>query len=262
MKISFFKMSGGGNDFIVIDNRKDRGITQEVVRRLCARKVGVGADGVLLLESSEIGDFKMRIINSDGSEAEMCGNGARCIAKFATLQNIAEGKMRIETLSGIINAEVDGEKIIVNVPSPKNIELNKKIDLNGKTFLLHFIDVGVPHVVLIHEEELFQLAPKIRHHVEFQPNGTNVNFVQVLNPNLLKVRTYERGVEDETLCCGTGCIAGACITSLLGYVAPPVTVKTKGGEDLKIYFELFNKEIKKVSLEGKVQLIYRGELEW
>jgi diaminopimelate epimerase len=247
----------------VIDNREDKCITQEVVRRLCARKVGVGADGVLLLEHSKMGDFKMRMINSDGSEAEMCGNGARCIAKFAVLQNIAGGKMSIETLAGVIHAEVKGKRVKVEVPPPKRVELNKRIDLNGRSIFIHFIDTGVPHVVLTCEEKDFlHLAPKIRYHAEFEPEGTNVNFVKVLDSNLLKIRTYERGVEGETLSCGTGCIAGACIASLLGYVVPPVTVKTKGGENLEVYFELWEKEIRKISLEGEVQLIYRGEVEW
>lgn len=255
--IPFAKMCASGNDFIVINNMKqDICINPPIARRWCDRKRGIGADGVLVLETSVQASFKMRIINADGSEAEMCGNGARCIAMYAYLNGIAARIMRFETLAGMINAEVTGEQIKIQLTQPTNIQLNMKID-DCQT--VHYINTGVPHAVLLVDDvdniDVITLGKKLRYHQAFQPAGTNVNFVEIIDRAHIKVRTYERGVEDETLACGTGSSASACICTLLGMVSSPVKVITKGKEILTIYIEQDN-----IFLEGEAGIIFEGRI--
>lgn len=259
MSISFSKMNSSGNDFILIDNRS--GVftpSPSLVKKICARRTGVGADGILLLEESAGQDFKMRIINADGSEAEMCGNGAGCIARFAYSLGVCKEETTFETLAGSIYARVREDQVRLGMSDP--FDLNLRQDLDGQE--IHFINTGVPHTVIISDDiekvDVVSRGRRIRHHSRFQPAGTNVNFIQVLDKNSIKIRTYERGVEDETLACGTGSVAGAVISSLLGYTKPPISVMTKSGEIKTVYFDLVGQEIKNVYLEGKVNLVYEG----
>ncbi|MDI6703708.1 MAG: diaminopimelate epimerase [bacterium] len=263
--IPFVKMSAGGNDFILIDNR--RGIFNplpSLIQKTCARKLGVGADGILLLEVSRNVDFKMRIFNPDGTEPEMCGNGARCIARFANLLGIVEKKTIFETKAGFIQAEVSEEMVKIKLEDPKRIELYRRLDLDGEVLTIHFINTGVPHSVLIERDidkiDVVKLGPQIRYHLDFYPDGTNVTWVKVLDKKTLKIRTYERGVEDETLACGTGACAAACITYLLNLTSPPIDIETRGGEVLKVHFSGSNDKITDLLLEGEVKIIYKGEL--
>ncbi|MBI4753486.1 diaminopimelate epimerase [Candidatus Desantisbacteria bacterium] len=258
--IPFIKMCASGNDFIVINNM-DHGIRIDpsIVRRWCDRKRGIGADGVLVLEPSSHASFKMRIINADGSEAEMCGNGARCIARYAYLKGITDRIMSFETLAGMINAEVIGEQIKIQLTRPTDIRLNMKIDDYPS---VHQINTGVPHAVLLVDAvdaiDVVSLGRAIRYHQAFQPAGTNVNFVEVIDESYIKVRTYERGVEDETLACGTGSSASACICSILSKVSSPVRVITKGGEVLTIYLKQAEGNITSLFLEGEANVIFEG----
>ncbi len=258
--IPFVKMCASGNDFVVINNM-EMGIHIDsfLVKRWCDRKRGIGADGVLVLEPSSHASFRMKIINADGSEAEMCGNGARCIAEYACLKGIADRLMSFETLAGMINAEVTGEQIKIQLTTPTNIKLNEKIDEYPS---IHYINTGVPHAILLVDDvgdiDVVSLGRAIRYHPAFQPAGTNVNFVEVVDSSCLKVRTYERGVEDETLACGTGSSASACICTLLGRVLPPVRVITKGGEVLTVYLEQDEGNITSLFLEGKASLVFEG----
>ncbi|MDI6785520.1 MAG: diaminopimelate epimerase [bacterium] len=264
-ELSFLKIEGSGNDFILFDNREDiLKITPAWIQKICARRTGIGADGIIVIENSKKADFKMRIINSDGSEAEMCGNGARCAAKFATLLSIAKHKMIFETIAGLINAEVFNQEVKVNLPDPINLELSKTIVLDRKPKTVHHINTGVPHTVLICEDivsiDVETLGRKIRYHQDFAPQGTNVNFVKITDKESISIRTYERGVESETLSCGTGSVASACICYLLKKVYPPVKVKTAGGEYLVVNFEEQNSQIINLSMKGPVSVIYEGKI--
>ncbi len=269
MQIGFTKMCAGGNDFILIDNRssivpEDRG---SLAKHLCLRKFSVGADGLLLLENSSQTDFKMRIFNPDGSEPEMCGNGARCIARFAHLRGIAESTMSFETRAGTIEAEIIDESVKLKMGQPTNMELNLEIPLKGGKYKLHKINTGVPHAVSfvdnLQEVDIKGLGSQIRYHPHFQPEGTNADFVQVVDGSSLKMRTYERGVEDETDSCGTGAVAAAIIAFFLKKVAEtPLRVETRGGEVLKVYCNSEEQKITNVYLEGEARTIYEGELKW
>ena len=265
--IPFIKMSGAGNDFILIDNRHPV-IVPEAMSALaaavCRRKFSVGADGLILIEPSEQADFRWQFFNADGSTAEMCGNGARCAARFAFMQGIAPKKMRFETLAGIIEAEISGSEVAVKMTEPVNLHLHQTIEVNNAPLELHSINTGVPHAVFfvddIEETDVCGLGRAIRQHQAFAPAGTNVNFVQQRG-SAFKVRTYERGVEDETLACGTGAAASAIIAALLGQTAPPVEIITSGGDRLSIAFTLGNSsQIDNVSLQGPARMIYAGEL--
>jgi diaminopimelate epimerase len=258
-------MVASGNDFVVVDNR--RGIVKDAVaftREICRLHQGVGADGVLLFESSKKANFKMRILNSDGSEAAACGNGFRCIALYAHDVLKYSSRMKFESGSGLIEAEV-GEKnnVKVQLIKPRVFEMNAALEVRKHKLYYAFLDTGVPHAVIfvkdIDKVEVFEAGKAIRNHARFQPFGTNVNFVEVKSKKEIAVRTYERGVENETLACGTGSTASAVISVLKGFVEAPVTVVTRGGEKLRIDMQKKGDEISKVFLEGKAQFVYKGE---
>lgn len=261
-ELEFSKMEGTGNDFVIVDNRSGIVKNREgLARKICARKKGVGADGLLLLEKSDRADFKLRIFNPDGSEPEMCGNGARCIARFAYLERITGNECCFETLSGLVNAYVDEDRVKIRMKDPSFLNLNLKLSLEKESFEGYYLDTGVPHFVLfvpdVEKVALEKLGPEIRYHYYFQPQGTNADFVEV-EESLLKVRTYERGVEAETLSCGTGVTAAAIMAGVVRGLDSPVEVKTKGGT-LKVYFRRKDRHnFTQVFLEGKVRLVYQG----
>ncbi len=262
--IDFTKAVGSGNDFVIIDNRKKicHGNLSRLAREICDRKNSIGADGMLLLEDSKKGDFKMRIFNPDGSEVDMCGNGARCIAEFAYKKRIAGKKMKIDTRAGILEAEVMDNSVRLKMSNPGQIRLRFNLDIGGMEYEVNYINTGVPHVVRFEEDvdrvDVRKFGAIIRYHKEFSPSGTNANFVEVASGHKIRVRTYERGVEDETLACGTGATASAIIASMLKGVKPPVEVITKGQEVLRIYFKIDKVEVKDVYLEGGARLVYEG----
>ena len=267
-RIRFTKMCAGGNDFIVIDNREKNLPPGEadLARELCRRRLSIGADGLLLLESSSQGnDFRLRIFNPDGSEAEMCGNGARCLARFARKKGMAGERLTFETRAGRMEAEVHDEEVRLKLSDPTDIKLHLRLRLDGDVYEVHYLNTGVPHIVLLREDledvPVDELGRKFRYHREFAPRGANVDFVKVENRRSLHLRTYERGVEKETLACGTGAAASAIVAFSLGRVAkPPIEVHTRGGETLKIYFDAPPSMITNVYLEGKAQFIYEGEV--
>ncbi len=265
-KIRFTKMNGAGNDFVVIDNRQKvlPPAAAKMAIRLCQPKTGVGADGLILLEKSAKADFKMRIFNPDGSEAEMCGNGARCIARFAYLKKIARANMVFETMAGLISAQVKGTKVKLHMIDPHGLKDNLKINIGGKSRKLVFINTGVPHTIMfvnnIGKVPVFDWGRIIRHHRYFKPAGTNVNFVSKIDRQTIAIRTYERGVENETLACGTGSVAAALISAVAGKVSSPVRVFTRGGEVLKVYFNYSDSEFSEVYLQGEVKIVFEGEV--
>ena len=265
-KLKFTKAVATGNDFIIVDNRASDIKTQlpALSRKMCERKRSIGADGLLVIETSKNSDFRMRIFNPDGSEAEMCGNGSRCVALYAAAKKIAGPAMTIETLAGILNATVKGRIVKVKLTEPKEIKWNFCLMIDKCPYHLNFVDTGVPHVVHFVDDldkvDVKNLGAHIRGHSEFSPEGTNADFVRVINKSKIKIRTYERGVEDETLACGTGAVASAIIAAETEKMSSPVTVETRSGEELKIYFEMIRGEFKNVYLEGAAQLLYEGEV--
>jgi diaminopimelate epimerase len=265
----FWKMSGSGNDFILMDHREVawKGWDLSVLtRKICRRRLSVGADGLILLvpPRDPQNDFAWRFFNSDGSEAEMCGNGARCAARFAQLKGLAADRMRFETLSGVIEAEVQGERVRVRMGEAFKRPKEKVVRADGGDHRLIDINTGVPHAVRFVEEveaeDVVNLGRAIRYHEAFAPAGTNVDFVQIVDPQTVKMRTYERGVEDETLACGTGAVASALAANFLGKAHSPVCVVTRSGRTLTIHFESRQDGYGPVYLEGDVQRIYEGQL--
>lgn len=265
--IEFYKMSGSGNDFIIIDNRDlslDVGDIREFVRTVCRHKLSVGADGLFLIEPSLRADFKWQFFNSDGSTAEMCGNGSRCVARLAYIKGIAGKKMSFETIAGIITAEVNDDIVKVKLTDPSEVNLAEKITVDGRIFILDSVNTGVPHAVMFVDNlESFAVSRwgrKIRFHEHFAPQGTNANFAAVCDRHKIQLRTYERGVEDETLACGTGMVAVVLTAAQRDLVASPVDVLVQSGETLRIYFSRKDNRFAEIYLEGKVKMIYQGLL--
>lgn len=271
MKIPFWKLNGCGNDFIVIDNRnnimKEFDIS-DFVKKVCRRRISIGADGLMFLESSRIADFKMRYFNADGSEGEMCGNGARCICKFAKIIGVVEDYMEFETISGIYKSQIIGEDVKTAFPLvyQTDIKLNQMGEFQNHKIKYHYCVVGVPHVVILTDDvdkisynKLVLLARTIRYSLDLFPHGTNVNFVELIDKNNIKIRTYERGVEDETLACGTGSVAATITLGLLDKVEPPINVHTKGGK-LRICYKIENELINEISMTGEAKVVMEGKI--
>ena len=260
-------MSGSGNDFIIIDNRNqfvDKRNLSKIAAKVCRRKMSVGADGLILIENSKTVDFKWRFFNSDGSVADMCGNGARCAARFAYLNRIAGSKMSFETGAGIVSASIDNTLVKISMPDPSDIKTDYPIKLENGSLIINSVNTGVPHVVIVTDTlddiQVVQTGREIRFHKNFAPAGTNVNFICINKDNSIAVRTYERGVEDETLACGTGSIAGALVGAKKFKIKSPVNVKTKSGESLYIHFKEKEDSYYDIILEGNADCIYKGEL--
>lgn len=265
--IAFYKMSGSGNDFIIIDNRgavvpEDR--LHQLVVGACRRKLSVGADGLILIEPSQRVDFRWRFFNADGSLPEMCGNGARCAARFAFMNGIAGRRMAFETRAGVIDARVADDGVKVRMTDPRELKTGCGLKLDGTRLIVGSVNTGVPHVVALVEDiaavDVVATGRRIRHHPDFSPDGTNVNFVSIANRGYVSIRTYERGVEDETLACGTGSVAAALILSHDRGLESPVILSTRGGMKLSVHFKRQGDRFREVFLEGDARVIYRGEL--
>lgn len=265
--LPFVKMSGAGNDFILIDHRRQAihpEAMAEFARLVCRRKYSIGADGLILIEDTEGADFQWKFFNADGSVAEMCGNGARCAARFAYMHGIAPARMRFETLAGTIEASVSDIDVAVKMTNPRDFKLHQKVNVEGRDIVLHSVDTGVPHAVIfvddIDEVDICGLGRRIRHHEAFHPAGTNVNFIGRVGEQY-KVRTYERGVENETLACGTGATAAVLMIAHLEGKSSPIEIVTSGGDRLTILFDLQEgPNAEDVFLKGPAHIIYKGEL--
>ncbi|MFA6078361.1 MAG: diaminopimelate epimerase, partial [Candidatus Omnitrophota bacterium] len=224
-----------------------------------------GGDGLLLLDNSKKADFRMRIFNSDGSEAQMCGNGSRCAALFAAVKRIAPPDMSIDTLAGMLAASVKGEMVKVKLTDPKEMRRGFSINIGKCAYKLDYVNTGVPHAVHfvnnVEKVDVSHLGSCIRNHPEFLPAGTNADFVTVEGPSSIKVRTFERGVEGETLACGTGSVASALMAAGTKNMSSPVTVHTRGGERIKVYFDRSGNRFSNVYLEGKAKLVFDGVIE-
>lgn len=266
--LEFWKMNGSGNDFIVIDNRQ--GIVNEaemelLVKKACRRRESVGADGVIFVVPSDRYDFKWRFFNSDGGEVEMCGNGGRCVSRFAFLKRIAGPNLTFETSAGPVSAEVNGRRVKVLMPNPTGFTSDLDLRYHKEWQKTYFVNTGVPHVVVWVEDlsnhPVKEEGREIRNNPLFLPSGTNANFMKVAGPDELEIRTYERGVEDETLACGTGAIACAITASFSGKANSPVKVRTKGGEELIIYLRKEAGIFKETWLEGSTTIVYTAQLD-
>ncbi|RKY36552.1 MAG: diaminopimelate epimerase [Candidatus Omnitrophota bacterium] len=260
-KFVFTKMVASGNDFVVFDNRVSNiKHMSEIAIALCQRTSGIGADGLIVMERSKKADFKMRIFNPDGSEAEMCGNGIRCAALYK-----GRKQSKIETLAGILKAEVKEYGIKVKMVQPKNLQLNIGLDIDGCMNQVNFVNSGVPHAVYFVQNldaaNVRILGRLIRYHRQFEPEGTNVDFVETDMQDELRIRTYERGVEAETLACGTGSVASALIyhSKFVDTEGSFIYNVRPKGEVLKIYFDYKNGKFNNVWLEGTARIVFKGE---
>jgi diaminopimelate epimerase len=267
MLLEFTKMNGAGNDFVLIDNRQQSlKLSPPRIAHLCDRHRGIGADGVIILVPcvSAKADWAWSFYNSDGSTGEMCGNGARCFARFVQKLTGITRDFTFETEAGIISASFQGEQVTVSLTTPKELKLDQKLPLRAGTETIHSLNTGVPHAVLFvpdADQAMVQaLGPEIRRHQHFAPRGTNVNFVQVLGENHIRVRTFERGVEGETLACGTGVTASALIASKVHRFNSPVRVKVQGGDELAVSFNGSNGNFSDVRLTGPADFVFEGRI--
>ncbi|UCB57179.1 MAG: diaminopimelate epimerase [Candidatus Omnitrophota bacterium] len=272
--MEFVKAEACGNDFIIIDRFNSQKLASrnhigKLAKRFCQRKTSVGADGLLLLERSKRCDFKMRIFNPDGSEVDMCGNGARCIALYAARDKVvSRRKMTIETAAGDLEAEVKKDLVKIKMSLPQDLRLKFDLNIDGQRQNVSYINTGVPHVVCfvqgLDNFGVEKMGRAIRYHPEFRPEGTNADFAEVLRNDRIRIRTYERGVETETLACGTGAVASGIIT-VYQRKKPQgkyrVKVDTRSGESLNVYFSIKKDIIDNVYLEGKAKIVYRGGIE-
>jgi len=267
--IHFTKLSATGNDFILIDNRENIfwGNETALFNRLCQRRTGIGADGILLIEKNPSRDFTMRYFNADGCESEMCGNGARATAYYAFQRRLAPQTMDFDVSQELYRAVVSENTVRLRMRKPFDLQLSPNVldepvrQAHDKPRMIEggFVNTGVPHYVIfvdaVDHLDVVELGRKYRHHDFFKPSGTNVNFVKVLGPSHLQMRTYERGVEDETLACGTGTIAAAVIAHLQKKMKFPISVTTRGGE-LMVYGD---PSLENLELEGEVQEVFTGQ---
>ncbi|CAN5600519.1 diaminopimelate epimerase [soil metagenome] len=265
MQLSFTKMNGAGNDFVMLDNRSaSLSLDTAQIAHLCDRHRGVGADGVLIVEPPQNGaDFRMRYYNADGGEAEMCGNGARCFGRYAS--RLAGGdrpEISFETMAGTIGATFQGDNVRIAMSDPHSYRPAQEIEVDGRILEVHFLNTGVPHAVVfvdnVEDVDVVRNGAALRYHDAFAPKGTNANFVQVLGPGSLVLRTYERGVEGETLACGTGVCAAAILYHLKSQAPSPISVKVRGGDTLRVGFEKTDEGFRNVTLTGPADFVFDG----
>jgi len=264
--VRFWKLEGAGNDFLGLDGRAGGfKLKRQQIADLCDRRRGVGADGVLVVEKPKVrgADFRMRYYNSDGGEAEMCGNGARCFALLARAVSGRKGnELRVQTQAGLLTLRMSGREVQVSMTEPTKLRLGKKVVVLGRKLVVDFLNTGVPHAVLfvrsVRSIDVAKQGRAIRYHSAFAPSGTNVNFVEIGRGNRIHVRTYERGVEGETLACGTGVVAASILSNLRRGLRSPILVTTRGGDHLRVGFSMVNGQAREVTLQGPARIVYTG----
>ncbi|PWU10326.1 MAG: diaminopimelate epimerase [Verrucomicrobia bacterium] len=267
MNLSFTKMNGAGNDFILMDNREGRiQLTTDQIARLCDRHRGIGADGLLLVEpATGKAEFRMRYYNSDGREAEMCGNGTRCFLRYALRISASQQKtLSFETPAGVIRGTLLDNSVEIQMSTPRDHRPLTVLQLENGAEEVHFINTGVPHAVIFVEDvgkiDISRRGAELRHHAAFLPAGANANFIQVLAPNHLRIRTYERGVENETLACGTGVVASALLHHLRTGAPSPICVVVQSGDKIEVSFEN-SPNFQNVRMRGPAEFVFDGEIE-
>jgi len=266
MLLQFTKMNGAGNDFVMVDNRDgSRSLSHDQIAHLCDRHRGIGADGLIAVEG-EPETPRMRYYNADGGEAEMCGNGARCFARFAArLTGQEEGSLPFLTMVGPLTAELlPAERVRLRMSEPHSLQLAHSLKIEGNDLEVHSLNTGVPHAVTFVSDleavPVVSWGGAIRRHPRFGPAGTNANFAKVLDDGSLAIRTYERGVEDETLACGTGVVASALIYHHRSQSPSPIAVKVRGGDILEVGFDLENGHPARVTLTGPADFVFEGSV--
>lgn len=271
MMLHFYKMTGAGNDFVMVDNRDlslSAVLTHDNIADICDRRFGVGADGLIAVEPARgEGDVRMRYYNSDGGEAEMCGNGARCFTAFVDfLSEDGMKEVRFETMAGIVKGVVnEDDSVTIQLTTPKDLKLNALPATDTVPAPVHFLNTGVPHAVAylpsVDDLDIKKVGAFLRYHEAFAPAGTNANFATVLSPQHLKLRTYERGVEDETLACGTGMTATALLHAALTGAPSPISLDVAGGDTLSVGFtRTADNRFSDVTLTGPALIVFRGEV--
>lgn len=262
MRLLFHKMHGAGNDFIVVDARRQPSgwATRPTIAALASRRLGVGSEGVILLQESSRADFRMVFFNPDGGEAEMCGNGARCVALFAHAIGAAPRRMRFETAAGMVGAEVMDQLVRIGVPPITRRRGELSLDVSGRPVTGYALTVGVPHLVVpvadAAETDVNGWGRQLRHDAAFAPAGTNVNFVSRLSGDTWLLRTYERGVEGESGACGTGAVAAATVLREKFDASANLSFRTRDGFVLGVCLA----GSPTPQLEGPAQLVFRGEM--
>jgi len=264
---SFHKYSGAGNDFLIFDNRSENfPLSSAVIQCLCARRTGVGADGVILIETSERADYAIRFFNADGSEAEMCGNGLRCAALFLHHSEPSENRWLLDTYERQHQAWLSDQDVTITMGEPTDLRWDLTVDTELGTFKCHYLNTGVPHIVLFVENcpaiNLDQLGPVLRYHSLFAPKGANINVAERKLPNRLVVRTFERGVEGETLACGTGATAVALAASREFGFNSPVQIRVSSQATLNVSFKASDLEpFSQVTLTGPAEHLFTGKID-
>ena len=268
MNITFWKMHGASNDFLLVDDRalKFPASDKAWLARIAARRTGVGCEGIILIQPSNSASFRMRFFNPDGSEVEMCGNGARCVARLAHEIGVAPADMTIDTVAGVLKATTMGDQVRLHMTPPKDWRLNKALTVGRRKLVYSFVNSGVPHAVVVVKDlaacDVRTLGSGIRYHKDFAPKGTNANFIAITGPRSLQIRTYERGVEAETLACGTGIVASALVAARQGHVKPPVSVTSASGDVLTVDFRLTKTGAANVTLLGPALHVFKGMLQY
>ena len=277
-KISFAKMSGAGNDFILIykDSHPDLVLSNDLVSNLCNRHNGIGADGIITVSGSNDYDFVMEYFNADGSTGSLCGNGARCALTYAAKVFRLRNEVRFLSNGTEYHGEILDNSVRFYFNEPRDLKQNFKVKASGQLITADFINTGSPHVVIhineilkdpdksasrytdINDVPVYAIGREIRYLPEFAPGGTNVNFIDIRDGKL-RIRTYERGVEDETLACGTGSAAAALVSFYRKEIMPPASLITYGGDELIVDFKFEDKTIKGLSLNGPVKTTFTGE---
>lgn len=267
-RLKFGKYVGAGNDFILVDNRdlkfpKDNGA---LISHLCLRQLSVGADGLILLEPSELADFRMRVFNLDGQETEMCGNGLRCFMRFLFDLGYRRPRYRIQTYDRLLMVEHRGESVAVDMGEVTQVRWDEELELEDRCMRAHHLNTGVPHLVIFCEDlssvDLSYWGPRLRHHPSLRPAGANVSFAQVspVSSNVVELRTYERGVEGETLACGTGACAAALAAAREYGLCSPVTIQVKSGDLLTVEWSGSPEDAEELTLVGPAVRVFEGEL--
>lgn len=269
MQIAFTKMHGAGNDFVMIENL-DGAVTlaPEQVAQLCHRRFGIGADGLILLNppADDSTHATMVYYNADGGRVDMCGNGARCFTSFALQNGLGrDGRVAFTTDAGPMTADANGGQFTIRMTPARDVKLDQELTTERGTFPYHFINTGVEHVVVFLDDvSAVDIRPEgsaIRYHQAFAPKGANANFAQIQPDGVIKVRTYERGVEDETLACGTGVTAVAITAALKGIAQAPVSVLVAGGDVLSVGFERRGDSVSDITLTGPAKNVFTGIVE-
>ncbi len=274
MKLEFTKMTGAGNDFVLVDNR-ERKYTSDWARLaplICDRRYGIGADGLLIVEPSDKADFRMLYFNADGSYGGMCGNGGRCIARFIS-DATGKRELSFDALDYIYRATIAEGGVLLSMKDPTSVRIHATLEVQEESINYHFVNTGSPHVVCywndlpeklrshLERKGIEEFGRAVRLHDRFKPEGANVNFVSQQGTNAISMRTYERGVESETLACGTGAVACSVISALIHSMHSPVSVTTRSGEILKVHFDRSGELLRNIRLEGPAVTVFRGVAE-